>query len=60
MEEIKLRTIDWEVYNAIKRRSEQGMWTSRKVILEYLKGRGENLSGRELRKYLIKALIWYI
>lgn len=50
MKEIKLRTIDWEIYNVIKKRSEQGLWTCRKAILEYLRGRGGALSERELRK----------
>ena len=51
--EIKnLNDVEWKIYNYLKERTEKGLWSSQKDVLEYLDWQGILISSRRLRTHI--------
>lgn len=48
----ELNTLEWTIYNIIRKRSESGLWTTQYELNELLRKEGFEISLREQRKHL--------
>lgn len=48
----ELTSAEWKIYNYLKERTQNGLWTNQQELIEYLEAQKIKVGKRELRRYI--------